>query len=118
MDYSVVTYQEMRDLTIKIKVLDEKLPNLDDLEVPESKFQMTEVEKAKQALTDEILAKRARFSPIEILDLIKTRVSVFSIFKLHDDLELNDTKLKSELKITNAKLEFLYRTLDKKRKKK
>ena len=79
---------------------------------------MTEVEKAKQALTEEILTKRASFSPTEILELVKSRVSLFSIFKLYDDLELNDAKLKSELQITNAKLEFLYRTLDKKSKKK
>ena len=57
-------------------------------------------------------------TPTEIMELIKSRVSIFSIFKLHDDLELNDANLKSELKITNAKIEFLYRTLDKKSKKK
>ena len=118
MDYEAITYKEMKEVTSKIKILDDKLPNLDDLEVPESRFQMTEVEKAKQALTDEILNRRANFSPTEILELIKSRVSLFSIFKLHDDLELNDAKLNSELRITNAKLEFLYRTLDKKSKKK
>jgi hypothetical protein len=55
---------------------------------------------------------------MEILDLIKNRVSIFSIYKLHDDMEFNEARLRSELKITNAKLEFLFRSLEKKTKKK
>jgi hypothetical protein len=94
------------------------LPNLDDLEVSGSKFNLSDVERSKKALTDDILTKRSNFTPLDILSLIKSRVSIFSIFKLHDDIEFNDAKMKSELKITNAKLEFLYRTLDKKSKKK
>jgi hypothetical protein len=118
LDYENLTYQEMSEITTKIKILDQKLPSLDDLEVSDSKYQLTEVEKAKQALTDEILSKRSSFTPMEILSLIKSRVSIFSIFKLHDDLELNNAKITSELQLTNSKLEFLYRTLDKKSKKK
>lgn len=38
MDYEAITYKEMKEVTNKIKILDDKLPNLDDLEVSESKF--------------------------------------------------------------------------------
>jgi hypothetical protein len=47
--------------------------------------------------------------------MIKHRVSIFGIFNLHDDLELKHTKLGAEIKTANAKLEFLYRQLDKRR---
>jgi hypothetical protein len=38
MDYEAITYEEMKEVTSKIKILDDKLPNLDDLEISESKF--------------------------------------------------------------------------------
>jgi hypothetical protein len=50
MNYETLTYEEMAEECRKIKILDSKLPSLDDLEMPKSKFQMTEVEKQKQQL--------------------------------------------------------------------
>ena len=51
-------------------------------------------------------------SVVDILDLVKKRVSIFGVYQLYDDLEMKDANLRSEIKISNAKLEFLYRTLD------
>jgi len=95
-------------------ILDQMLPNLDDLEVNLSKFTMSEAEKAKQAEIDEIMKKRTELSIVDILDLVKRRVSIFGVYQLHDQMEMNDANLRSEIKISNAKLEFLYRSLDKK----
>lgn len=63
-DYENLTYKGLGEVSAEISILDQKLPNLDDLELPESKFQLSEVEKAKQALTEEILAKRSSFTPM------------------------------------------------------
>ena len=38
MDYECITYEKMKEISQKIKALDDKLPNLDDLEVSQSKF--------------------------------------------------------------------------------
>ena len=59
MDWSNLTYEEMRQMKSKIEILDQMLPNLDDLEISSSKFQLSEVEKAKQLQTEEILKRRA-----------------------------------------------------------
>jgi hypothetical protein len=64
------------------------------------------------------MKKRSELSMIDILDLVKRRVSIFGVYQLHDDLEMKDANLRSEIKISNAKLEFLYRTLDRKSTKK
>jgi len=49
----------------------------------------------------------------EIIDMVKTRVSIFGIYNLHDDIETTNAKISADLKVANAKLEFLYRQLDK-----
>lgn len=51
----------------------------------------------------------------DIVSLIKERVSIFGIYKLHDDMEESYTELKTDVKIAGKKLEFLYRSLDKER---
>jgi hypothetical protein len=47
--------------------------------------------------------------------LIKERVSIFGIYKLHDEVHIQNSKLSAEIKVANSKLEYLYRQLDKKR---
>jgi hypothetical protein len=62
-----------------------------------------------------IVNSRSQMSMSDIVALIKSRVSIFGIYNLHDDLEMKHTKLGSDIKTANAKLEFLYRQLDKRR---
>jgi hypothetical protein len=64
------------------------------------------------------MKKRSELSVLDILDLVKRRVSIFGVYTLYDELEMKDANLRSEIKISNAKLEFLYRTLDRKSTKK
>lgn len=45
----------------------------------------------------------------DILDLIKERVSIFGIYKLHDEVHIKNSKLSAEIKLANSKLEYLYR---------
>jgi hypothetical protein len=62
-----------------------------------------------------IVEKRSKLDFADIVSMVKHRVSIFGIFNLHDDLEMQHTKLGAEIKTANAKLEFLYRQLDKRR---
>ena len=57
--------------------------------------------------------KRKRLSLREIIDLVKRRVSIFGIYNLHDEIEASTAKLAADQKVANAKLEFLYRQVDK-----
>lgn len=113
-EWDKCTYEETLEQTKKMENLNSMLPNLDDLEINLSKFTMSEAEKAKQSEIEAIMNKRTQLSVIDILDLVKKRVSIFGVYQLYDDLEMKDANLKSEIKISNAKLEFLYRTLDRK----
>ena len=91
--------------------LDNMLPNLDDLESSIG----SKVDRKKTTVADETLQQRASMSIFDIIDLVKSRVSIFGIYKLHDDVEFQNARLSAEIKIANAKLEYLYRQLDKKR---
>jgi len=62
-----------------------------------------------------IVQKRSQLDLGDIVAMVKHRVSIFGIYNLHDDLEMKHTKLGAEIKTANAKLEFLYRQLDKRR---
>jgi hypothetical protein len=42
-------------------------------------------------------------------------VSFFGVYNLYDEIEMNDTQLRAEIKIQNAKLEFLYQALAQRR---
>lgn len=117
-EWDKLTYEETISQTKKMETLDSLLPNLDDLEINLSKFTMNEAEKAKQQEIETIMQRRTQLSVIDILDLVKKRVSIFGVYQLYDDLEMKDANLRSEIKISNAKLEFLYRTLDRKSHKK
>jgi hypothetical protein len=46
-DWEKCTYEETLENTKKMEILDQMLPNLDDLEINLSKFTMSEAEKAK-----------------------------------------------------------------------
>ena len=95
----------------KMGDLDNMLPNLDDLEQSIG----ARVDPKKVTPADEILNKRANMDIFEIIDLIKDRGSIFGIYKLHDEVHIENSKLGAEIKLANSKLEYLYRQLDKKR---
>ena len=61
-------------------------------------------------ITD-IVNLRAQMSLDTIGLMIKKRLSLFSIFMLQDNFELNTVKMKAEMHIQNEKLEFLFKTL-------
>jgi hypothetical protein len=71
------------------------------------------MEKHQQEKVNAIIENRARLSLIDIINVIKKRVSIFGIYNLHDEIETTNARLTADLKVSNAKLEFLYRQLDK-----
>ena len=113
-DFTDYTYEQVSETKNKMQVLDGMLPNLDELEVSTS--HKNEHEKLKQTNLDKILEERARFSLTEIVALIKQRVSIYGVYNLHDEVALNNSQLQAQIDLSNTKLEFLYRLLDKKRK--
>lgn len=97
-----------------MQVLDAMLPNLEELEVSTS--HKNEHEKVKQSNMDKILEERTKFSLNEIIEMVKERVSVFGVYNLYDEVHINNSMLQAQIDLSNTKLEFLYRLLDKKRK--
>ena len=85
----------------KMSDLDNMLPNLDDLEQSIG----AKVDPKKVTPADEILNKRANMDIFEIIDLVKDRVSIFGIYKLHDEVHIENSKLGAEIKLANSKLE-------------
>ena len=85
------------------------LPDLDDLEVSDNKFSAKDIEKHQADKINGIVEDRANLSLIEIITMVKKRVSIFGIFNLHDEIETTNARLTADLKVSNAKLEFLYR---------
>lgn len=61
-DFDGLTYDETTATLKKMKKLDEKLPNIDDIEVQFSKFEMSEAEKARSAEIDAIIERRCQMS--------------------------------------------------------
>lgn len=76
---------------------------------------MSEAEKARNAEIEAIIDKRCHMSFSDILNQIRDRVSFFGVYNLYDEIETNDTQLRAEIKIQNAKLEFLYQALAQRR---
>ena len=65
-DFDNLTYVQMTQNLGKMKILDQKLPNIDDIEIQFSKFEMSEAEKARSAEIDAIIEKRCKMSFSEI----------------------------------------------------
>ena len=76
---------------------------------------MSEAEKARSAEIDAIIERRCHMTFSDILTQIRDRVSFFGVYNLYDEIEMNDTQLRAEIKIQNAKLEFLYQALAQRR---
>jgi len=109
-DFGPYTYEQVVKTKEEMKELDKMLPNLDDLELATTKFSsLKEMDKMQNQELMNIVESRSNMTLTDIVGLIKSRVSIFGIYNLHDDLELKHTKLGAEIKTANAKLEFLYR---------
>lgn len=109
-DFGPYTYEQVVKTKEEMKDLDKMLPNLDDLELATTKFSsLKEMDKMQNQELMNIVESRSNMTLTDIVGLIKSRVSIFGIYNLHDDLELKHTKLGAEIKTANAKLEFLYR---------
>lgn len=90
-DFDSLTYEQTTQTLAKMKILDQKLPNIDDIEVQFSKFEMSEAEKARSAEIDAIIERRCQMSFSDILSQIRDRVSFFGVYNLYDEIEMNDT---------------------------
>ena len=89
-DYENLTYDKTTEMVSKMKIMDQKLPDIDDIEVKWSKFEQSQAEQARNAEIDAIIEKRATLSIGDIIRLVKERVSIFGVYKLYDDIEMND----------------------------
>lgn len=108
-DLTGSTYSQITETCEKMADLDEMLPNLDDLEVSDSKFSAKDMERHLHEKVNGIIESRATLSLGEIIDMVKKRVSIFGIYNLHDELETTNARISADLNVANAKLEFLYR---------
>jgi len=97
--------------------LDERLPDIEDVEnmLAAAKFQQPAAQKLMDREVDEVVSKRAKFTLGKIAELIQSRLSLFGLFMLYDEVELSTIGLKAELHLQNEKLEFLFRTLSDRR---
>jgi len=84
---------------LKMKGLDQKLPDIEDVEnmLGALRFQQPEAQKMMDDKIDEVINKRSQFTLGKITELIQNRLSLFKLFMLYDDVELNHVKLKAEL---------------------
>lgn len=96
--------------------LDQVLSSLDEIDLIKGKN--NEVEKARSSDIESLLDKRSKLTIGEITNLIMDRASIFGVYKLHDDLEESDVKLRAEIALQNNKLEYIFSAMDKKSKKK
>ena len=71
------------------------LSSLDEIDLIKGKN--TEVEKARNADIEALLDKRSKLTIGEITNMVLDRASVFGLYKLHDDLEESEVKLRAEL---------------------
>lgn len=60
---------------------------------------------------DRVVYERSTFSLGRIAELMKDRMSLYGLYALHDEVELNAVKMRAEMHIQNEKLEFLFKTL-------
>lgn len=109
------TYEQVKDATEKMAALDEMLPNLDDLEANNQKSFLKDMAKHQEAKVNAIISKRASTSLTEIIGMIKSRVSIFGMYNIHDEMETTNAKFAAELNVSNAKLELLFRQLNTRR---
>lgn len=70
-----------------MEVRDQSLPDLDDLEQGNDKL-ISEADKNRGADRVARMEARACFTAHDVLKLVKERVSIFSIFNLHDEMEM------------------------------
>merc|ERR1711924_497924 len=60
---------------------------------------------------DRVIHERFNYSLGKIAGLMKDRLSLYGLYALHDEVELNSVKMRSEMHTQNEKLEFLFKTL-------
>lgn len=116
-DWETMQFVDIEKYHMKMEGLDQKLPDIEDVEnmLGALRFQQPEAQKMMEDKIDEVINKRAQFTLGKITELIQNRLSLFKLFMLYDDVELNHVKLKSELYVQNEKLEFLFKTLSERR---
>ena len=93
--------------------LDQKMPNIEDVEdmLSAVKFEQPAAQRLMDSKINDIVQNRAQMSIEKIGSLVKKRLSLYSLFMLQDNFELNTVKMKAEMHIQNEKLEFLFKTL-------
>lgn len=87
MDLTDSSYDQIKETCEKMAALDEMLPNLDDLEVSDSRLSAKDMEAHQQEKLNSIIESRATLSASEIIDMVKKRVSIFGIYNLYDEIE-------------------------------
>lgn len=73
------------------------------------------VDKTEQkinAILTEIIEKRSRMTFGEIITKIKEKVSIFGIYNLYDEFELQQAELNEDVKLQHHKIEFLERIIE------
>lgn len=96
--------------------LDQVLSSLDEIDLIKGKN--NEVEKARSSDIENLMDRRSKLTIGEITNLVMDRASIFGVYKLHDDLEESEVKLRAEMALQNNKLEYIFNAMDKKKKKK
>lgn len=112
-DLKTKSFNEIKNLAKQMHTLDAKLPNIDDVEDQLSavRFEQPAMQRLMDSKINDIVLQRSELRLADIVQLIKKRLSLYSLFMLQDNFELNTIKMKAEMYIQNEKLEFLFKTL-------
>lgn len=112
-DLKTKSFNEIKNLAKQMHTLDAKLPNIDDVEDQLSavRFEQPAMQRLMDSKINDIVLQRSELRLADIGQLIKKRLSLYSLFMLQDNFELNTIKMKAEMYIQNEKLEFLFKTL-------
>jgi len=112
-NYDAMNFREIEMNYKDMEILDQKLPDIDDVEdmLSAVRFQQPAAQKQMNKRINRVINERTYLSLGNIAQRMKDRLSFFGLFMLHDEVELNTAKMKSEMYIQNEKLEFLFKTL-------
>ena len=111
MDLEQCSHSDLMSNYQRMQILNQKLPNIEDIQDAFKKFEVSEAEQARINEREAVIEKRCEWSYADIVSQIKDRVSYYGIFNIHDEIEMNAAYIRGEIKIQNGKVEFLYQAL-------
>ena len=102
------TYDEIQDLSERLESLVQSIQKLGI----DTTGIVDKTEQKINAILTEIIEKRSKMTFGEIITKIKEKVSIFGIYNLYDEFELQQAELNEDVKLQHHKIEFLERIIE------